>query len=175
MKGWVRQLTMILLVVSTSVLVESHTKASAATKGSSEAMLADCEWGHILCGGEAIDYDAGVHGVGFPGAYIESGNGEGRFGLYCSNGSYTNCTIYSAFYFQGYWFNSFTYGVPNGARHIWMNGNGNLQVFNSNFSTVLWQTDSDFGETDAYVNIHDNGCASIWHEDNSSAFWSTCF
>lgn len=43
MKERFRQLTMILLVVSMSVFVESHMKASSSTNSSSETMLTSCE------------------------------------------------------------------------------------------------------------------------------------
>jgi hypothetical protein len=173
MKGWFRQLTMILLVVSMSVLVESHMKASAAANSSSKTMLASCGAGHILCGGESIDYDAGTHGLGFPGAYIDSGNGTGRLGIWCAS-AYNGCYIYTAVYDSGNWYYTWLQSAGNGARHVWMNGNGNMQVFTAGYSSLLWQTNTNIGETDAYVNVHDDGCAAIWHEDDSSAFWNSC-
>lgn len=174
MKERFRQLTMILLVVSMSVFVESHMKASSSTNSSSETMLTSCGAGHILCGGESIDYDANTHGVNFPGAYIDSGNGTGRLGFYCSNTSYNSCWIYSAEYWSGNWYYTWLQFVGNGARHIWMNGNGNMQVFTAGYSSLLWQTNTNIGETDAYVNVHDDGCVTIWHEDDSSPFWNSC-
>jgi hypothetical protein len=173
MKGWFRQLSMILLAGSMSVLVEPHMKASSATNSSSETMLMSCGAEHILCGGEAIDYDAGTHGLGWPGAYIESGNGTGRLGIWCGT-AYANCWIYTAEYWNGDWYYTWLQSTGNGARHVWMNGNGNMQVFTSGFSSLLWQTNTNIGETDAYVNVHDDGCAAIWHEDDSSAFWNSC-
>ncbi len=174
MKARFRQLTMLLLVMSMSVFVESHMKASSATNSSSETMLADCGATHILCGGESIDYDQGTHGVDVPGAYIESGNGTGRLGIFCGSSGYNNCWIYTTEYWNGNWYYTWLQSVGNGARHVWMNGNGNMQVFTSGYSSLLWQTNTNIGETDAYVNVHDNGCAAIWHEDDSSAFWDSC-
>jgi hypothetical protein len=144
---------------------------ASARAGAGVAVERDCSPSWIFCGGEALDLD--LNGpFGLPGASIDSGEGTGRFGLYCQSADTNVCFLYTAEWADGDWNVRWVEYIPH-ARHVLMHGSGNLGVYDADWS-LLWETGTTTNETDAYLNVHDDGCTTIWHEDSSGILWSSC-
>lgn len=166
-----RQLTRALFCLLTILVVVGQTGG-----GVNAARFEDCSQTHIFCGGEQLDIDDTDGPWGWPGVYIDSGQGTTRFGLYCSAGflDHDDCHLY-VYRFDNGW--DYVWSLPSSqtvrARHVFMHGSGNLHIYDKDWNLV-WESGTTMGETNAYLNVHDNGCASIWHEDDSGTVWSTC-
>jgi hypothetical protein len=154
-----------------SLLAAAMIIAVSADSAGAARQPRDCSPGWVFCGGESLELDLNGE-YWFPGAYVDSGQGTGRFGLVCAIEDTSHCFLYAAELRDGQWWSVWEQQTPD-ARHVYMHGSGNLQVFDSNWSLV-WETGTTTGESDAYLNVHDNGCVAIWHEDDSAPFWSAC-
>lgn len=156
----IRSVLLIVVIVAGCLFTERTAKASH-----------NCGNSWIFCDGETIDSDLSL----FPGSnYIETNSGNGRFGLTCVLDYYPYyCSLYGARWTGSAWSldNTQWLGYGNEAVHVYMDGDGNLEVYNSGWGLV-WESNSDIGDDDAYLELDDDGCAKIFNEEEDTVIWS---